>query len=47
MSAGATVAEISILMIVVNPAVSPVTQWPIGFWWAELSHAWMEFTTAG
>ncbi|MFC4292575.1 type 1 glutamine amidotransferase domain-containing protein [Sphingorhabdus arenilitoris] len=36
-----------IVMIVSNPAVSPVTQWPIGFWWAELSHAWAEFTHAG
>ena len=36
-----------ILMLVSNPATSPVTGWPIGFWWAELSHAWMEFTHAG
>jgi putative intracellular protease/amidase len=37
----------SILMIVSNPATSPITHWPIGFWWAELSHAWLEFTNAG
>ncbi len=36
-----------ILMIVADPATSPVTGWPIGFWWAELSHAWLEFTHAG
>ena len=36
-----------ILMIAANPATSPVTGWPIGFWWAELSHAWLEFTNAG
>lgn len=36
-----------ILMIAANPASSPVTGWPIGFWWAELSHAWLEFTGAG
>ncbi|MEL7117526.1 MAG: hypothetical protein AAGP08_18410, partial [Pseudomonadota bacterium] len=36
-----------ILMIVANPATSPVTGWPIGFWWAELSHAWLAFTDAG
>ena len=36
-----------ILMIVANPATSPVTGWPIGFWWAELSHAWLEFSHAG
>lgn len=34
----------SVLVVVSNPAVSPVTQWPIGFWWAELSHAWLEFS---
>ncbi len=34
-------------MIVANPAISPVTGLPIGFWWAELSHAWLEFSHAG
>lgn len=37
----------SVLMLVANPAVSPVTGWPIGFWWAELSHAWLVFNEAG
>ncbi len=37
----------SVLMIVANAATSPVTGWPIGFWWAELSHAWLEFNHAG
>ena len=37
----------NILMIVSNPATSPVTGWPIGFWWAELSHAWHAFSGAG
>ena len=36
-----------ILMIVANPAVSPVTGWPIGFWAAELTHPWLEFVHAG
>lgn len=36
-----------ILMIVSNPAVSPVTGWPIGFWWAELSHAYEVFEKEG
>lgn len=36
-----------ILMLVANPTKSPVTGWPIGFWWAELSHAWLEFSNAG
>ncbi|MEM8572655.1 MAG: type 1 glutamine amidotransferase domain-containing protein [Pseudomonadota bacterium] len=36
-----------ILMIASNPALSPVTGWPIGFWWAELSHAFEVFEGAG
>jgi len=36
-----------IIMIAANPATSPVTGWPIGFWWAELSHAWLAFSEAG
>lgn len=34
-------------MIVANPAVSPVTGWPVGFWAAELTHPWLEFVKAG
>lgn len=30
-----------------NPAVSPVTGWPIGFWWAELVHPYWELTEHG
>ncbi|MEL6640434.1 MAG: type 1 glutamine amidotransferase domain-containing protein [Pseudomonadota bacterium] len=37
----------NILMLVSNPAVSPVTGWPIGFWWAEFSHAYEAFADAG
>lgn len=36
-----------ILMIASNPATSPVTGWPVGFWWAELSHAHQVFEEAG
>jgi putative intracellular protease/amidase len=36
-----------ILMIAANPAVSPTTGWPIGFWWAELTHPYWVFTEAG
>jgi putative intracellular protease/amidase len=36
-----------VLMIVANPAVSPTTGWPIGFWWAELTHPYLAFTEAG
>ncbi|HYW30290.1 MAG TPA: type 1 glutamine amidotransferase domain-containing protein [Gemmatimonas sp.] len=36
-----------VLLIAANAAVSPVTGWPIGFWWAELTHPWWTFTEAG
>jgi len=36
-----------ILMLVSNPSTSQQTGWPIGFWWAELSHAYWEFAHAG
>ncbi len=36
-----------ILLIASNHAVSPMTGWPIGFWWAELTHPFWAFTEAG
>jgi putative intracellular protease/amidase len=36
-----------VLMVVANKVVSPITKWPVGFWAAELTHAWYEFTEAG
>jgi len=36
-----------ILMIVANQGTSSVTGWPIGFWWAELTHPYHEFTSNG
>lgn len=30
-----------------NPAVSAQTGWPIGFWWAELTHPYWEFVEHG
>lgn len=36
-----------ILIIAANPGVSPVTGWPIGFWWAELTHPYWAFQEAG
>ncbi|MGE5358692.1 MAG: type 1 glutamine amidotransferase domain-containing protein [Bacteroidales bacterium] len=36
-----------ILMIVANPGVSPTTGWPVGFWWAEVTHPYWAFTEAG
>jgi putative intracellular protease/amidase len=36
-----------VLIIAANPSVSPVTGWPVGFWWAELTHPYWVFTEAG
>jgi putative intracellular protease/amidase len=36
-----------VLMIAANAGVSPTTGWPIGFWWAELTHPYWTFTEAG
>ncbi|HEX5614728.1 MAG TPA: type 1 glutamine amidotransferase domain-containing protein [Acidimicrobiia bacterium] len=36
-----------VLMVVSNPAVSSQTGWPVGFWWAELTHPYWVFTEHG
>jgi putative intracellular protease/amidase len=36
-----------ILLVAANPDVSPTTGWPIGFWWAELTHPYWAFIEAG
>src|SRR5882757_5910982 len=36
-----------IALIAANSAVSTQTGWPIGFWWAELTHPYWEFTEKG
>jgi putative intracellular protease/amidase len=36
-----------ILLIAANPATSQTTGWPVGFWWAELTHPYWVFTEAG
>jgi putative intracellular protease/amidase len=36
-----------IAIVASNPAVSERTGWPIGFWWAELSHPFLEFSDRG
>jgi putative intracellular protease/amidase len=36
-----------VLIVASNPAVSKRTGWPIGFWWAELTHPYWEFTQRG
>ena len=51
MSANANVSDPArrkrVLMIAANPATSPTTGWPVGFWWAELTHPYWAFTEAG
>lgn len=34
-------------MVLSNPAVSITTEWPVGFWWSELTHPYYLFTEAG
>lgn len=36
-----------VLLIAANPSTSKQTGWPIGFWWAELTHPYHAFTEAG
>ncbi|MCW5633399.1 MAG: type 1 glutamine amidotransferase domain-containing protein [Rubrivivax sp.] len=36
-----------VLFVLANPATSPTTGWPIGFWAAELTHPYWAFTEAG
>jgi putative intracellular protease/amidase len=37
----------NVAIVVSNPAVSKQTGWPIGFWWAEVTHPYWEFTQTG
>jgi putative intracellular protease/amidase len=36
-----------VLILASNPAVSEQTGWPIGFWWAELTHPYWELAECG
>jgi len=36
-----------VLMVVANPSTSKTTGWPVGFWWAELTHPYWAFVEAG
>lgn len=36
-----------VLMVVANPSVASTVGWPVGFWAAELTHPFYEFTEAG
>lgn len=36
-----------VAIVIANPAVSTTTQWPVGFWWSELTHPYHVFGEAG
>lgn len=36
-----------IALVVANPAVSTTSGWPVGFWWAELTHPYYVFSEKG
>lgn len=36
-----------VLMVIANPSISTTLGWPVGFWGAELTHAWYAFTEVG
>ncbi|MEO5632818.1 type 1 glutamine amidotransferase domain-containing protein [Gaiella sp.] len=36
-----------ILIVASNPSVSTLTGWPVGFWWAELTHPYWQFVERG
>jgi putative intracellular protease/amidase len=36
-----------VAIVISNPAVSPTTGWPVGFWWSELAHPWLAFHERG
>jgi putative intracellular protease/amidase len=36
-----------VVIVASNPTVSEQTGWPIGFWWAELTHPYWELTEHG
>jgi putative intracellular protease/amidase len=36
-----------VAIVISNPAVSTTGGWPVGFWWAELTHPYFHFIEAG
>ena len=42
-----TNAKKRVAIVIANPAVSTTTGWPVGFWWAELTHPYYAFVEAG
>jgi putative intracellular protease/amidase len=42
-----TLMDRKVLIVASDPSTSKQTGWPIGFWWAELTHPCWEFTECG
>jgi putative intracellular protease/amidase len=40
-------AKKRVAIVLSNPAISPITGWPVGFWWSELSHPYLAFSEKG
>jgi putative intracellular protease/amidase len=36
-----------VAIVIANPAISSTTNWPVGFWWSELTHPFYAFTEKG
>ena len=36
-----------VAIVIANPATSTTTGWPVGFWWSELAHPYLQFHEAG
>jgi putative intracellular protease/amidase len=36
-----------VAIVLSNPAISTTTNWPVGFWWSELTHPYFAFTERG
>lgn len=36
-----------IAIVIANPSISTTTQWPVGFWWSELTHPYFAFSEVG
>jgi putative intracellular protease/amidase len=36
-----------VAIVLSNPGISSTTGWPVGFWWAELTHPYFKFSETG
>lgn len=36
-----------VAIVIANPAISTTTNWPVGFWWSELTHPYFVLTEHG